>query len=441
MLSSTVLAAFGQQLSAEEQGCIVVQVKERAYAPFRIIMQGDPATRNSIEDFHSDTASRWHMDRAEFSSGDSPTTVNFFTESVDDWKWVVRSEYKIEAVEPRPVTVSFQADNVEFMSQTFYRTGHDFCIVFFVAVREAPHIFTEEEILETADKIQEENFEVVGSQINALVREVTATKNSNNVVNAIAVILVLVLIMTNALQSRGNKQLKRGMNQERQLLSGERSRTMLQMKQNKIDNDKWRGDAQSKFQNLVNFIEVEMRQIVFDHKPVEAPESLGPHKPEPVEETVEEALEIAKKDLEVITDVNEYRECEEHIAELEKIIEDNKEAENQFTDFGKADPLHLEESKADPKSFDLLHHAVTIKDKLTEIITKGDSDKDVEKNQAYYEKYYTEKLSGHTELIEEYELQCDAYKQTASSDSYLRTQALAILSNSNKKFDPREEIE
>lgn len=405
MLSSTVLAAFGQQISQEEQGCIVIQVKEKAYAPFRIIMQGDPATRNSIEDFHSDTKSRWHMDRAEFQSGDSPTTVNFFTESVDDWKWVVRSEYKIEAVEPRPVTVSFQADNVEFMSQTFYRTGHDFCIVFFVAVREAPHIFTEEEILETADKIQEENFEVVGSQINALVREVTATKNSNNVVNAIAVVLVLVLIMTNALQSRGNKQLKRGMNQERQLLSGERSRTMLQMKQNKIDNDKWRADSQTKLNNLVNFIEVTMRQVLFDNKDVEP---------------------IAK----------------ELSPEEKKIEEDNEEYENQFKDLGKQDPLHLEETKAHPKSFDLLHSkALEIKDKLTEIITQSDTEPEGEKNQKYYEEFYTEKLSGHKELVEEYELQCQAFQQTANHDAYQRTLALSNLSQTVKKFDPREEID
>lgn len=411
LLTSTVIPfAFGQT-TPEEEGCIVKQFKENAYAPFRIIQTGDPAIRNSVEDQHQDPNSRWHMDRAEFQDEGSPTTINFFTDSIDDWKWTVRSEYKTEATEPRPITIHYQSNNLEFQSETFYRTGFDFCIIYYVQVREAPHIFTEEEILETADKIQEENFAVVGTQINSLVKEVTATKNSNNVVNAIAVILVLVLILTNAMQSRGNKALKKGMNQERQLLAGERARTRISASQSRLDFEQFKKDSLHRIDNFIETANVRLNTVILD-------------------------LSRSKEIKELIQEP----EPKQEILGPTAIDRDNLIAEHQFEDTGKEDPLKLEQAKKFPHFFNLLHRKTkeTVESAKQQIQKPKDTQ---EKNVEYYLKYYEEKLDGHESLVKEYALQSDAYGQTQSKDAYTRATALSLLSQNNKKFDPREEIE
>ena len=445
--------AFGQLVDEDEKGCIVKSFREQAYAPFRIVQTGDPAIKNSIEDEHQNPDSRWHLDRAEYEEPESPTILNFYTDSIDDWKFTVKTSYKVEAVEPRPITISYQANNVEFLSETVYRTGFDFCIIYYISVREAPHIFTEEEILETADKIQEENFAVVGDQINTLVKSVTATKDSNNIVNAIGVILIISLIISNGMQSRGNKQLKKGMNTERQLLAQERARMLMLSKQDRLDQDKFRIEAKEKIDNFIELFTVKINSAILDiqkfnqaQKTTKQENTItgddGISRPETLHNQIEEnKCLFCEQKFGFVQDWNVHM-LKEHKEELKQKEENEKLYKEEYLGDGqhKPDILHLEEAKKKPRYFGLLNKFEEHKKKATEVIFRKEEEPLI-KDEKYYIDYYAKKLSGHKELIEEYTLQNSAYVQTANEDAYTRSKALSILSSTNEKFDPRKEVE
>jgi len=265
LIVTAYVAPADAQLQSGEEGCIIKEFRENAYAPFRIIMIGDPAIQNEITDLHTDDGSRWQLDRSEFEGDvDSPSVVNFFTESIDDWKWTVRQSFRIEAVEPRPITIAYQSNNVEFQRETFYRTGFDFCIIYQVSVREAPHIFTEAEILETADKIQEENFAVVGDQIARQIKEVISTKNFTIAVAVLQILVFIILIITFYVQTRGSKQLKNGLKQERNFLSVERGRMDIKFSQIITDIDKWKKDIANRFDGFFSLTETKVNSILLE---------------------------------------------------------------------------------------------------------------------------------------------------------------------------------
>jgi len=194
LLLSLLTPASAQQIEISREGCEIREFREKAYLPFRVHMQHDPALKQRITDTHNDPASRWSEDIIERAEDEAPTNLSFFTESTDDWVWQIELEYLRESSEPREIIIVYEAEGIKFMTERlFHDAGKYFCLIIDANLRPAPQTPTAQEALEIADKVARERIKTITDSNVNLANQVERAVDTNAVLSLAVVVIFGIL--------------------------------------------------------------------------------------------------------------------------------------------------------------------------------------------------------------------------------------------------------
>ncbi len=258
----TYINVFGQVFPEEYENCVIRDFKERAYTPFRIEMIHEPALKQKTSDEHNDPKSRLIFEQIEQEVDDAPTRLAFYTNSTDDWTIRVDLEYKTTHSEPREIRIDYNSGNRDLMDERIFHEGFDFCIVYLIQARPPPVIPSPTEILELADKIQQENFDVVAREIRGLIEAVIRSEDTNTVIGLFMVILFVTFTASGFINRRQTKKLIKHFQLENKRLATSRENDKMFQKQQMIENLELRSSTQNRLQSLINTTENTINSVI-----------------------------------------------------------------------------------------------------------------------------------------------------------------------------------
>lgn len=402
--------ALAQTLNPEEEGCLVRNFTEQAYTPFRIIMNHDPAIDQIIRDQHSDPLSSLIFDQVE-QDPEEPTSLSFYTNSTDNWRIFVDMTYKVEAKDPRPITITYEADNRRFLTETIYREGFEFCIVYFINAHPPPPEFSEDQVLELAQTILKEEFAIVASSNERQTQEIIASKEQNNAISILNFGIFVLLILGGWANRSKSKKIVAAMKSETKKLLKSRAQMELFLKHERLESQDHRKKQKLSFENLMDILKIELK-------------SMNILKPSKINKEAKEIVkEIAKETL--VPDPKQQRENEESYEEL--LL--NTEHKENF------DPLHLEEARRNPKRFalNLVKSAKQkipgLKEKEQEEVSEWD----------YWENKYAQELENYNELVDEYRKIYEQWELTKDDSLQIQLRVLNEISTTYEHLNPNYE--
>lgn len=186
----------------DKTGCETITINDKIYRPFRISMNHEPTTRKLIEDV------RPSADSQLFIENPSATYLSFYGNDTGRYVITVKLEHSTTKEIPRQILIGYSSENSEIITSTLLYEGFSFCRIFDILVKDAPHIFTEDEILEKAGEITKEKFTQIDQRIVSLQEKTVVSTNISGTVSILSILIIVGIIVAGGLQRRTEKKMK-----------------------------------------------------------------------------------------------------------------------------------------------------------------------------------------------------------------------------------------
>lgn len=213
MLSTPI--AFGQTTLPLDQNKCAIFLSNQVITPFIVTVEHDSALVKSITPAHNDPASALQMQGADPTKQEQKninpkTHLTFGSNDTDNWQVILQLVHAPTDSNNHTITSNLFTSQQQLLqtSQKLSYTGTTFCIIYKLASTPPVHIMSEQEVIATAEKVQEAKYQEFNANIAKYANQASSAGNSAGFIGVVMVLLTLMNFVSNKLAKDKSKTLE-----------------------------------------------------------------------------------------------------------------------------------------------------------------------------------------------------------------------------------------